>query len=116
MQKIEKWRVKELSLVLNQVVEVLRKGSHREWAAVFTHFHSESQKIFQAETFDLDELKKLVRSIRSCLSESTSLFQLELQHENPREKTIINQEFSLFKSDLFSILEDLESRLVEFLS
>jgi len=116
MQKIEKWRVEELSLVLDQLAEFLIKGNNREWANVFLHFDSESRKIIQAEKFDIDELKKLVRNIKNCLSGSCSLIEVELQHENPVEKAMINRKFSEGKALLFSILEDLENRMVEFLS
>jgi len=63
MQKIEKWRLEELALVLNQLSEILREGNHCEWANVFHHFQDESQKILSKKEFDLDSLK----STRACL-------------------------------------------------
>ena len=45
MQKIEKWRIQELTYVLNDLAEILKQGNNAEWANVFTHFYYEAQKI-----------------------------------------------------------------------
>lgn len=116
MQKIEKWRVEELSLVLNELADILKKGNNREWANVFFHFDSEAQRTFQAEKFNPDQFRKLIANIKNCFSGHCSFSQLELWLEDPLEAKILNREFSAIKSELLRLLEDLETRMVEFFS
>jgi len=114
MQKIEKWRVEELSLALNELSDLLKKGNNREWANVFAHFDSEARDILQAEKFQIDQLKRLITNIKNCFSRSCSFSQLELQHGDPAEMRMINHEFSSAKLELLQLLENMEKQMVEF--
>jgi len=116
MQKIEKWRVKELALVLNELCLLLKAGNNRDWANVFSHFHDESQKIISKNEFDLDSLNKLVKNIKNCYFGSSSFTNIILRHENSEENARMNQSLYLTRSGLLKILMDLEGRLVDYVS
>jgi len=113
MQKIEKWRIEQLSLLLSEISSLLRSGDNLEWANVFLHFLDESKNIISREEFDLDLVKKLVKNIKNCFSEDHHLKDVVLWHKNSREKTRINQDFRLVRARLFYILKDLEQRTFE---
>ncbi len=113
MQKVEKWRVEELALLLSEIAVLLKDGDNSEWANVFLHFHLESKNIILKEEFDLDSLKKLVRNIRNCFSGSSYFTNTLLRHENSEQRTRINQGFSLLTARLINVLKDLEKRSVE---
>lgn len=114
MQKIEKWRVEELALLLNEFASLLKKADNSEWASVFTHFHEESQKLFSKEEFDLESLIKLIKNIKNCFSGSQYFTQVISQHENLEERTRTNQSLSFIRARLFKILKELEQRVIEF--
>jgi hypothetical protein len=116
MQKIEKWRVKELALVLNELSLLLKAGNTRDWANVFSHFHDESQKIISKNEFDPDSLNKLVKNIKNCYFSSSSFTNIILRHENSEENARMNQSLYLTRSALLKILLDLEGRLVDYVS
>lgn len=116
MQKIEKWRVEELALLLKDLSELLRKGDNSEWANVFSHFHDESKRIIFRDEFDLDSLKKLIINIKNCFSRGGDFTSLILWHENTDEKERLNQDFSFTRARLFVILKDMEHRTVEAVS
>jgi len=116
MQKIEKWRVKELALVLNELALLLKAGNTRDWANVFFHFRDESQKIISKNEFDLDSLSKLVKNIKNCFFGSSSFTNIILRHENSEEKARINQSLYLTRACLLKILMDLEGRLVDYIN
>lgn len=116
MQKIEKWRIHELSTVLDQLAKLLRKGNNHEWANVIAHFHYESNKILAKKEFDLNELKKLIQNISSCYKETSSFKKLVLWRKNSDEVSELNQEFSQKRTRLFKILSEMEDRSVEYVS
>lgn len=116
MQKIEKWRVKELALILNELSLLLNAGNTRDWANVFSHFHDESQKIISKNEFDLDSLNKLVKNIKNCYFGSSSFTNIVLRHENSKEKARMNQSLYLTRAGLLKILMDLEGRLVDYIN
>lgn len=113
MQKIEKWRIEELALVLIELSDLLRKGDNREWANVFSHFHLESQQIHSSKAFNLDELKRLIINIKHCFSSVSSFANIVLWCENSEERTRINQELNLTRSCLLTILNNLERLTTE---
>ncbi len=113
MQKIEKWRIKELALILNELALLLKTGSTRYWTNVFFHFRDESQKIISKNEFDLDLLSKLVKNIKNCFFDNSSFSNIVLRHENSEEKARINQSLYLTRAYLLKILMDLEGRLVD---
>ena len=116
MQKIEKWRVKELALILNELSLLLEAGNTRDWANVFSHFHDESQKIISKSEFDPDSLNKLVKNIKNCYFGSSSFTNIILRHENSEENARMNQNLYLARAGLLKIIMDLEGRLVDYVS
>lgn len=115
-QKIEKWRIEELTLVLKQLGEVLKKGNNGEWANVFLHFYQEAQFITASKELDLGQVKKLLRNIKNCFSGMSSLQNIVLWHENTEEKILINEEFPQVRARLLKILDEIESRTIEYVS
>jgi len=111
MQKIETWRIKELSLVLQQMTELLKQGNNREWANVFSHFRTESQNIVDKKEFDADQLERLVRNIKNCFHNTSTLRNLVLSKKSSLQD--INQEFLQAKAHLLKILDDMKDRMVE---
>jgi len=116
MQKIEKWRVEELALVLNQISKLMRKGDNCEWANVFSHFHQESKQIVNKNEFDQHLLKRLVTNIKNCFIGLNSLRNIVLWHLNTRESASLNQEFQRYKARLLNIIENIEKRLIEYIN
>ena len=115
MQKIEKWRIQELMLVLQQLILTLKRGNSPEWANVFAHYHSESQGIFMKGHFDLHEIKKLVRNIYNCFMEGKSFTNLAFQLENQEEAYTLNNELYEYRVRLYRILNEMEERLTEYI-
>lgn len=112
-QKIEKWRIKELALVLNELADLLKAGNNREWANVFYHFQKEAETIFEKPHFDGDLTMKLIRNIKNCFSSFTS-FKNNIPSMDATGKGIkIIKNFCLTKNRLAQILEDMESQLIE---
>lgn len=116
MQKIEKWRLEELALVLNKLSELLRKGNHSEWANVFHHFHDEAQKILMKQEFDLALLERLVKNIKNCFLGMSSLRNLILYDLELEESEKINQDFQHSKARLLKILENMAQRTIEYIN
>jgi len=116
MQKIEKWRIEELGLVLNELSFLLKLGESSEWANVFSHFNDESQKIVTKKEFDLDSLNKLVRNIKNCFFKGSSFTDTLFRHENPKEETKLNQILYLIKARLLKILTDMENNIIEYIN
>jgi hypothetical protein len=113
MQKIEKWRIQELTQVLNQLAALLREGNNSEWASVFSHYAQEAHAIVQSIQFDLEGLKKLVINMRSCFDGASSLHSLILSEKNSKKMEELNQEFIRIKGLLFMLLSDLEKKWIE---
>lgn len=116
MQKIEKWRVEELALVISELSDLLRKGDDCEWANVFSHYHQESQKIVSNKEFNIDHLKKLVTNVKNCFSGASSLNNLVLWNESSEEMSRLNQELFQTRARLLKILEDMEDLAAEPIS
>jgi hypothetical protein len=113
IQKIEKWRIQELSKVLKHLAGMLREGKNREWANVFEHYSHEAGYIVQRKKFDLHMLKKLVLNIKNCFDRMSSLHALVLSHESSKAKENLNREFLQTKAHLFQMLNDIENKCVE---
>jgi hypothetical protein len=110
MQKIEKWRIQEMALVLNRFAELLIEGQNREWGNVFSHFFQEAMIIIQKTELDLDSLKRLILSIKGCFDRASSLRGLILHLDHPSSSEKLNQEFVEERVRLQKILLDLEER------
>jgi hypothetical protein len=113
MQKVEKWRVEELALVLNELAVLLRAGESNEWANVFSHYHDESNIIVAKKEFDSESLKKLVINILNCFEKNSSFMNIALKHEDPREEQKLNQALYLTRARLLTVIRDMEERIIE---
>ena len=116
MQKIEKWRIQELAMVLNDLAELLKQGNNGEWANVFTHFYYESQKQVLKKEFHLEELKKLLQNIGNCFIGISSFRNLSLGENRPGEIETLNKEFNHVRSRLLVILAQMENQSVEYIN
>lgn len=115
VQKIEKWRIKELAQVLSEISDMLRNGDNAEWANVFSHFQNESMNIISKMEFDLDALQKLITNIKNCFLGTHAFKNLALWHDNSERRIKLNQSLAFIRARLLEILEDMESRLSEYI-
>lgn len=116
MQKIEKWRIQELAIVLNHLTELLKRGNHTEWANVFSHYYYESQKLLLRKEFDLNDLKRLLQNIGNCFIGSSSFRNLTLWQDNQDRSESLNKEFNQVRSRLLVILAQMENQSVEYVN
>lgn len=108
MQRIEKWRIKELALVLNRLVNLLKKGDQREWANVFAHFYQETQELLPE--LDFYTLQKLIQNIKNCYEGSNSFASLILDISLSGENEKLNREFFKARTRLYKILLQMEEQ------
>ena len=113
MQKVEKWRVQELAIMLKHLHELLMKGGNNEWANVFLHFHHEAVEILARDDFKLDPLKKLVQNIANGFESFHSVTNLSLGHKDFEAKSEWNRNFQKAKARLISILTEIDKRTIE---
>ena len=113
MQKVEKWRIEELALLLEELSELLRNGDNCEWANVFSHFFDETKMIISKNDFDQDSLEKLIYNIKNSFSRGSSLTHLILSHKNTEMENRLNQDFSRTRARLLGSLKDMERRTIE---
>ncbi len=116
MQKIEKWRIQELAIVLTHLTELLRRGNHTEWGNVFSHYYYESQKLLLRKEFDLNDLKRLLQNIGNCFIGSSSFRNLTLWQDNQDRSDFLNKEFNQVRSRLLVILAQMENQSVEYVN
>lgn len=114
MQKVEKWRVQELALMLNLFYELLMKSGNNDWANVFMHFYHEAVDILSRDDFKLGSLKKLVQNITNGFESFHSVTNLALGHEDIEAKSEWNRTFQKTKARLISILTEIDKRTIEF--
>jgi hypothetical protein len=115
MQKIERWRIEELTLVLKEMVSLLKRGENREWANVFEHFLLEAEGILLRDAFNLEEFKRLVQNILCCYLEGDSFRSLEIEEGRKDALQDLNQKLNRLKGRLYYLLTDLQSRFVEYI-
>jgi hypothetical protein len=113
MQKIEKWRIQELTQVLNQLAALLREGNNREWASVFNHFAQEAHALVQSAHFDSEGLQRLMKNMRTCFEGASTLHSLVLSEDNSKRMEELHQEFTRVKGLLFLLLSDIEKKWIE---
>ena len=114
MQKIERWRVQELLLVLEQLSQTLREGKQRDWEKVFSHYHSETLSILSRDEINTEELRRLVRNIQNCFTGVESFRNLNFIEDDNHGLSDLNREFSHRKSRLIQLLNELRARLMEY--
>jgi phosphomevalonate kinase len=115
MQKIEKWRVQELVLVLEEISIILKKGKNTEWANVFSHYHFEAQKILESRILQVDKLNQLIRNIKNCFHSGSSLDNPLIFEDMEKEFYVILQEFQSIRLRLLGIIRQMEDQLIEFI-
>jgi hypothetical protein len=115
VQKIEKWRVQELAMVLEKMSELFKDGGNAEWGSVFLHFSQETKRIFGQKIFNPESLGKLVLNIRGCFSGLSSLKNIVLVHSDRARMKEINREFLGARGRLLEILDELDARMIELI-
>lgn len=116
MEKIERWRVEELSLLLSWLACLLKEGFNPEWASVFSHFDEESRRLLAAGPVDCPRLKRLVGNIKACFVPPSSFPSLRLEAATPGEVDDLSVEFLGVKGRLRQALEEMEARLVDYIN
>jgi hypothetical protein len=116
MSKVEPWRLKELTLLLDELVLTLQSGKNPEWAGVFAHFGHELTLLGSTGSGDQSELKRLIGSLQLCLAAGSGFSRLVLAGSEPAEGDGLNLRFSQLKAVLFKAVEDIGERLVEFVN
>ena len=114
MQKIEKWRIQEMALVLHRLSDLLRLGDNSEWANVMSHYYQEAQSILLKDELDSELLNRLVLSIGNCFQGNSSFKNLSLVHEDDKRRITINNEFLDTRDRLLQIIRDIEKRSIEY--
>jgi hypothetical protein len=110
MQRVEKWRVQELSLLLQQLHGLLMKGNNSEWANVFLHFHQEAVEILSREELNVEPLRRLIHNIVNCFDGYHSFTNLSLEREESDSGSELNRDFNKAKVRLLAVLSEIENR------
>jgi len=113
MQIIEKWRVRELALVLRRIAFLLRDGGGIEWSNVFLHYSHEAKAITERPSFDMDGLRRLVLNITECFNTGSSLRTLKLAREKGGQGRNLNGDFLEARNELFRILSEMGGKWEE---
>jgi hypothetical protein len=114
MQKIEKWRLQQLSHTLEKIAGLLTKGGNSEWGNVFTHFHLEAEQVVSADKLNFEGLVRFIANIKNCFSGLGSFKNLVLSHQNSDTRNQLNHEFFDTRALLYEILEEIEARTKEY--
>lgn len=114
--KLEPWRLRELALLMDDLVLTLRSGKNPEWANVFGHFGQELESLGRGEAFDREGLSRLLRNIRCCLAEEGGLARLGLEGENDEESRELTRSFRRLKIRLKNALDTMQQRLAVFVN
>lgn len=115
MQKIEKWRVEELVLVLSELADLLRMKNQPEWANVFAHYQFEASRLLIKNPFDLPEIKNLLKNIRYCFSSIDTSHSSPFSSENQRTERSSQAELLTLRNRLIRIIDEMESRIREYI-
>lgn len=111
MSYIEKWRMEELSLVLNRMALILQAGGQSEWAGVFHHYQDEAETLARIPPIEIEKAERLACNLRACLRDGGSLRQPQLSHEDQSIGSGLLREYLKLRMRLLQILDDLEERL-----
>lgn len=115
MLRVERWRIEELSLLLDLLAGFLREGRNPEWAGVFSHFNQETRIFLSEAAIGKDQLKRLVQNIKNCFGPGYPFPALVLQCEGGVDEDALNREFTAAKVRLEKALGELEKRLFDYL-
>jgi amino acid permease len=110
MQRVEKWRIQELALLLQQLHELLMKGNNNEWANVFLHFHQEAVEILSGEELSIEALRRLIHNIVNCFDGYHSFTNLSLGRDDSDSGSELNRDLNQTKVRLLSVLSEIDNR------
>jgi hypothetical protein len=110
MQRVEKWRIQELALLLQQLHKLLMKGNNSEWANVFLHFHQETVEILSRDELSVEALRRLIHNIVNCFDGYHSFTNLSLGREDSDSRSELNHDFNQTKMRLLAVLSEIDSR------
>lgn len=116
MSKVEAWRLKELSILLDELIFILNLGRHREWAGVFAHFGRELVLLGSVESTDDRYLRSLVGSMKLCLESGSGFSRLVLEGQESAEDGALNLKFSQLREALVIAVEEIGEMLAEFVN
>lgn len=116
MDKLEKWRIEELVLVLKDLVSTLHQSENREWANVFDHFLGEAESLLLKDSLRISACRQLVQNILCCFLEGDSFRRMTLIPGESEEHQVQNIHFRRLKSRLYHVLTELQSRFVEYVN
>jgi len=116
MSKVEPWRLKELALLLDELVLTLKSGQNPEWAGVFAHFGHELTLLGSTGSGDQSELKRLIGCIQLCLARGRGFSGLVLEGSESEESAALNLRFGQLRAVLAKAVDDIGERLVEFVN
>ena len=110
MLRVERWRVQELALLLQQLHKLLLKGNNSEWANVFLHFHQEAIEILSRNELSVEALRRLIHNIVNCFDGYHSFTNLSLGSEDSDSKADLNRDFNRVKVRLLAVLSEIDNR------
>jgi hypothetical protein len=114
--KLEKWRIEELVLVLKDLVSTLHQSENREWANVFDHFLGEAESLLLKDSIRIGACRQLVQNILCCFLEGDSFRRMTLIPGESEEHQVKNIHFRRLKARLYHVLTELQSRFVEYVN
>lgn len=109
MQKVEKWRIQELSQILDEMADLFQKAGQAEWAQVFLHFSREASALSTRDLFELSVLQKLIRNIRCCFEEARTLESFARNQGSQEEAIRMNLAYIRIKSQLLQLISKMET-------
>ncbi len=110
MLRVERWRVQELALLLQQLHKLLLKGNNSEWANVFLHFHQEAIEILSRNELSVEALRRLIHNIVNCFDGYHSFTNLSLGSEDSDSSADLNRDFNRIKVRLLAVLSEIDNR------
>ena len=116
MARLDPWRLREVAILLDNLVITLRSGSNPEWANVFGHFGQELKQVGPRMTGDRSELVRLIHNIRLCLITESGLSRLILASGDSEESGPLNRQFTVLKARLKKALDEIEKRLIGYVN
>lgn len=116
MARLDPWRIREVALLLEDLIATLRSGKNPEWASVFGHFGQELRQVGPKASWDRTEFARLIRNIRLCLAGESGLSRLVLVGGDSKESGALNRRFILLKARIRKALDDIERGLIQFVN
>ena len=110
MHRVEKWRIQELALLLQDLHKLLIRGNNSEWANVFLHFHQETIEILSRDELNIEALRRLIHNIVNCFDGYHSFTNLSLGSEDADSGAELNRDLNRAKLRLLSVLSEIDNR------